>query len=107
MWNNFPIPTFGFPASDNLLACDLRGDGIPKVSIGRLSISGDEVLIYLSKIIQYEQAQALSSPLIADEAWQKNVVHVISAADGSLGAILNCGWTGIRQSFRILFMVQM
>ncbi len=83
------IPSFGFPASDNLLACEARGDGIPKVSIGRLStISGDEVLVYLAKVIQYEQAQALSSPLIADRAWQKNVVHVIGAADGSLGAIL-------------------
>ncbi len=83
------IPSFGFPASDNLLACDPRGDGIPKVSIGRLStISGEEVAVYLAKVKQYEQAQALSSPLIADKAWQKNVVHVIGAADGSLGAIL-------------------
>ena len=83
------IPSFGFPASDNLLACDTRGDGIPKVSIGRLStISGDEVLVYLAKVRQYEQAQAFSSPLIADRAWLKNVVHVIGAADGSLGAIL-------------------
>jgi hypothetical protein len=83
------IPSFGFPASDNLLACDPRGDGIPKVSIGRLStITGDEVLVYLNKLRQYDQAQAFSSPLIADRAWQKNVAHVIGAADGSLGAIL-------------------
>jgi hypothetical protein len=83
------IPSFGFPASDNLLACDSRGDGIPKVSIGRLStITGDEVAAYLSKLKQYEQYQAISSPLIADKAWMKNVVHVIGAADGSLGAIL-------------------
>ncbi|MBI3139243.1 MAG: hypothetical protein HYZ15_11725 [Sphingobacteriales bacterium] len=83
------IPTFGFPASDNLLACDPGGDGIPKVSIGRISaINGDEVAVYLNKVIQYEQQQAFSSPLIADKAWMKNVVHVIGAADGSLGAIL-------------------
>ncbi|MBI5372188.1 MAG: hypothetical protein HZA79_09220 [Sphingobacteriales bacterium] len=83
------IPTFGYPASDNLLACDPGGDGIPKVSIGRISaINGDEVAVYLNKVIQYEQQQSFSSPLIADKAWMKNVVHVIGAADGSLGAIL-------------------
>ncbi len=83
------IPTFGFPASDNLLATEPGGDGIPKVSIGRISaINGNEVAIYLAKVIQYEQQQAFSSPLIADKAWMKNIAHVIGAADGSLGAIL-------------------
>lgn len=83
------IPTFGYPASDNLLACDPGGDGIPKVSIGRISaINGDEVTTYLNKVVEYEQQQAFSSPLIRDKAWMKNVVHVIGAADGSLGAIL-------------------
>lgn len=83
------IPTFGVPASDNLLACEPGGNGIPKVSIGRISaINGDEVATYLAKVIQYEQQQAFLSPLIADKAWTKNVAHVIGAADGSLGAIL-------------------
>ncbi|MCX6317390.1 MAG: C25 family cysteine peptidase [Bacteroidetes bacterium] len=83
------IPTFGVPASDNLLAADPGPDEIPKVSIGRISaINGDEVAIYLAKLKQYDAQQAFSSPLIADKAWTKNVVHVVGASDGSLGAIL-------------------
>ncbi len=83
------VPTFGLPASDNLMATDPGEDGIPKVSIGRISaINGDEVAIYLAKLKQYEQQQAFSSPLIADKAWTKNVVHVVGASDGALGAIL-------------------
>ncbi|MBL7732216.1 MAG: hypothetical protein JNM88_13635, partial [Chitinophagaceae bacterium] len=83
------VPTFGVPASDNLLAADPGLDEIPKVSIGRISaINGDEVNIYLAKLIQYEQQQAFSSPLIKDKAWTKNVVHVVGASDGALGAIL-------------------
>ena len=83
------IPTFGYPASDNLLTSDLGTDEIPRVPIGRISaINAAEVSTYLAKVIQYEQAQSLSSPLIKDKAWLKNVAHVIGASDGSLGAIL-------------------
>jgi hypothetical protein len=83
------IPTFGVPASDNLLAADPGLDEIPKASIGRISaINGDEVAIYLAKLKQYDAQQAFSSPLIADKAWTKNVVHVVGASDGVLGAIL-------------------
>lgn len=83
------IPTFGLPASDNLLAADPGLDEIPKASIGRISaINAEEVAIYLAKLIQYEQQQAFSSPLIKDKAWTKNVVHVVGASDGALGAIL-------------------
>lgn len=83
------IPTFGVPASDNLLTAEPGFDEISKVPIGRISaINAAEVAIYLSKLVQYEQAQAFSSPLIQDRAWQKNVVHVIGASDGALGAIL-------------------
>ena len=83
------IPTFGYPASDNLLTSDLGTDEIPRVPIGRISaINAAEVSTYLAKVIQYEQAQSLSSPLIKDKAWLKNVAHVIGASDGSLGTIL-------------------
>ena len=83
------VPTFGWPASDNLLTADPGMDEIPKIPIGRISaITPAEVSIYLAKVIQYEQAQALSSPYIRDKAWMKNVAHVIGASDGSLGLIL-------------------
>jgi hypothetical protein len=84
------VPTFGQPASDNLLAADSGPDEIPKVPIGRISaINASEVAIYLAKLIQYEQAQAFSSPLIKDRAWLKNVAHVVGASDGALGTILS------------------
>ena len=83
------VPTFGWPASDNLLTAEPGADEIPKVPIGRISaITPAEVSLYLAKLVQYEQAQAFSSPLIRDRAWLKNVAHVIGASDGALGAIL-------------------
>ncbi|HUR67503.1 MAG TPA: C25 family cysteine peptidase [Chitinophagaceae bacterium] len=89
------VPTFGHPASDNLLTADPGLDVTPKLSIGRLSvINGNEVAIYLNKVIQYEQKLAFQSPVIADKAWQKNVVHVIGAGDGSLGTILTNAMNG-------------
>ena len=84
------IPTFGAPASDILMAANPGLDGIPKTPIGRISaITGDEVAVYLNKVIQYEQQQAFSSPLIGDKAWMKNVVHVVGASDVNLQAILD------------------
>ena len=84
------IPTFGAPASDILIAANPGLDEIPKVPVGRISaITGDEVAVYLNKVIQYEQQQAFSSPLIGDKAWMKNVVHVVGASDVNLQAILD------------------
>jgi Peptidase family C25 len=83
------VPTWGAPASDNLLAIDPAISLIPQVSIGRISaINGDEIKVYLNKVIEYEQAQAFSSPLISDKAWMKNFVNIIGASDATLGAIL-------------------
>ena len=89
------IPTFGNPASDMLLAADPGLNGIPQVSIGRLSvINGDEVRSYLDKVIQYEQHLVFQSPLISDKAWTKNVVHVIGSGDGTLGDVLTNSMNG-------------
>lgn len=83
------VPTFGYPASDNLLSC-YQGNNIPQVPVGRLSaIIPDEVTIYLKKVKDYEATQALSSPFIADKAWMKNVIHVAGADDANLQAILD------------------
>ncbi len=83
------VPTFGNPASDNLFACE-PGSEIPLTPIGRLgAITPDEVTLYLSKVREYELAQATQSPLIADKAWMKNVVHVVGASDPALQSILD------------------
>jgi hypothetical protein len=82
------VPTFGYPASDMLLS-STPTNPLPQTPIGRLSvIKGDEVGIYLQKLKEYEQAQATPSPLIADKAWMKNVVHVVGASDDNLGSLL-------------------
>ncbi len=89
------VPTFGYPASDNLLTTDPGLDVTPRLSIGRLSvINGTEVAVYLEKVKQYEQKLAFQSPVIQDKVWQKNVVHVIGAGDGTLGNILTNSMNG-------------
>ncbi|HET9429791.1 MAG TPA: C25 family cysteine peptidase, partial [Chitinophagaceae bacterium] len=92
------IPTFGHPASDVLLAAEPGLDEIPRTPIGRLSvIKGDEITIYLQKVIQYEQMQITPSPLIRDKAWMKNVAHVIGAGDDNLATILTNSMDGFKR----------
>jgi hypothetical protein len=82
------VPTFGSPASDILLSADVRQQ-IPLTPIGRLSvIDGGEVATYLAKVKEYEAAQTISSPLIQDKAWMKNIVHVIGGSEPGLVAQL-------------------
>lgn len=70
------VPTFGWPASDALLASE-PGKVLPVVPIGRLSvINGNEINNYLVKMQQYEQEQASQSPVIADKHWMKKAIHV-------------------------------
>jgi Peptidase family C25/CARDB len=78
------VPTFGNPASDNLLT-SLPGTSQPLVPVGRLSaITANEVAVYLKKVKEYEQVQAFSSPLMQDKSWMKNVVHVVGASEPKL-----------------------
>ncbi|HYM93196.1 MAG TPA: C25 family cysteine peptidase, partial [Chitinophagaceae bacterium] len=93
----FFIPTFGQPGSDMLLTA-APGSSRPLTPIGRISvISADEITPYLNKVKQYEQAQALSSPLIADKAWMKNVVHVVGANDPVLQSQLDLDMSHYKQ----------
>jgi hypothetical protein len=91
------VPTFGFPASDNKLSSLDAIQSTPLTPIGRLSvINGDEIETYLSKVIEYEQAQQTSPNTIAGRAWMKNVMHVTGASDPYLGAVL-CNYMGAYQ----------
>ncbi|HSN60881.1 MAG TPA: C25 family cysteine peptidase, partial [Ferruginibacter sp.] len=77
------VPTFGWPASDVLLS-SLPGTIVPVTPIGRIGvINGTEVNYYLQKVIQYEAAQKMSSPYIADKAWMKKALHVAGGKDSS------------------------
>ncbi|RYY22417.1 MAG: hypothetical protein EOO04_15835, partial [Chitinophagaceae bacterium] len=83
------VPTFGFPASDNLLSAEGVFSTVPETPIGRLSvISGREVEDYLEKLKEYEQVQLTSPNTLAGRQWMKNVVHVTGGSDSYLGTVL-------------------
>jgi hypothetical protein len=90
------VPTFGWPASDNLLASnDLNP--IPATPIGRLSaITQAEVATYLSKIKEYEAAQQNTTQTIANKAWMKTIVHVTGADEPGLNAVLTADLNGYK-----------
>jgi hypothetical protein len=75
------VPTFGWPASDILLASE-PGSTIPLIPIGRIgAIEAREVDHYLQKLIEYEQAQQFPSPEVAQSIWKKNVLYVVGGKD--------------------------
>ncbi|MEO6538211.1 MAG: C25 family cysteine peptidase, partial [Ferruginibacter sp.] len=76
------VPTFGWPASDVLLASEPGTVG-PIIPIGRLgAVTGTEVNNYLQKVKQYEKTQQTNSPAVDDKAWMKNIMHVSGGRDG-------------------------
>ncbi len=83
------VPTWGNPASDNLLASpDL--DAIPALPIGRLSaVNGEEVGDYLLKVKQHDSAQRAEIFTIAAKGWMKNVIQIAGANDPALGEQLD------------------
>ncbi len=73
------IPTFGWPASDNLLTASRTGF-TPRIPMGRLSaISGTEVKYYLDKVKEFELAQASAVQTIGAKGWMKNVAQITGA----------------------------
>jgi hypothetical protein len=80
------VQTFGWPASDILLACE-PGTVVPLTAIGRLSaVNGSEIKHYLDKVKQYEAAQASTSQTVADKAWMKNFIHASGGKDADESA---------------------
>ncbi len=75
------VPTFGWPASDILLAAD-PGTVVPLIPIGRIgAINGNEISNYLEKMKEYELVQKSTSQTIADKGWMKKIVHISGGAD--------------------------
>ncbi|MCU0394393.1 MAG: C25 family cysteine peptidase [Chitinophagaceae bacterium] len=69
------VPTFGSPASDNLLAAASNSNTIPLLPIGRLNaVSNEEVGIYLDKVKRYEALLKDRQKPAAAYEWQKQVV---------------------------------
>lgn len=79
------VPTWGYPASDNLLASK-DFTALPEIPIGRLSaVNPDEVGNYLQKVKQYDSVQNSNDRSIGGSAWKKNVLQIAGANDLSLG----------------------
>lgn len=77
------VQTFGWPASDILLACE-PGQNVPLTPISRLSVvNGTELRNYLNKVKLYNQVQASTSQTVADKAWMKNIIHASGGRDSS------------------------
>lgn len=92
------IPTFGNPGSDNKLSADNGADATPVTPIGRLSVvSGKEIEIYLSKLKEYEQAQATAPNTVDGRLWMKNVLHLTGVSEPYLGTII-CNYMSYYQS---------
>jgi len=82
------VPTFGWPASDNILA-SADYNPVEATPIGRLAvITQDELKNYLDKVKLYEQQQQSTTQTIDNKAWMKNIIHVVGANDASLDATL-------------------
>lgn len=83
------VPTFGWPASDNLLASPDAVTPYPTTPIGRLSVvSPQEISNYLEKLKEYETAQRTSPNTIAGKGWMKNILQITGASEPYLGSVL-------------------
>ena len=80
------VPSFGHPASDNLLVA--RGnETISSIPVGRLSaVIPAEIETYLGKVKEYETAATNAPHTVAGRAWMKNIVHAIGGGDAALSA---------------------
>ena len=88
------VPTFGWPASDNLLSSADGASPVPITPIGRLSvINPQEISNYLEKIKEYETAQRTSPNTIAGRGWMKNMLQITGASEPYLGSVL-CDYMG-------------
>ncbi|MDA3613378.1 putative type IX secretion system sortase PorU2 [Polluticaenibacter yanchengensis] len=75
------VPSFGYPASDNLLASDDLSSNTA-TPIGRLSVvKPEEINHYLDKVKAYDLNLQNSSNAQSEKQWKKNVVHVVGAND--------------------------
>lgn len=83
------VPTFGHPASDNLLVAR-DNETISSIPVGRLSvIKPSEVELYLEKIKEYEYVGNNAPQTVSARGWMKNIVHAIGGGNPTLTAEIN------------------
>lgn len=83
------VPTFGYPASDNLLTAE-PGLSIQTIPIGRIgAIYLSEIDNYLNKVKEYEQQLANNTWTVANKAWMKNNTFVAGSSEPFLQDIID------------------
>ena len=83
------VPSFGTPASDNMLSSEDATSPVAVTPIGRLSaVRGSEIEDYLEKVKEYEANQKNAPNTLAGREWMKNIIHVTGASDPYLGTVL-------------------
>ena len=83
------VPSWGSPASDNMLSSEDAASPVAVTSIGRLSVvKGKEIEDYLEKVKEYEAAQKNAANTLEGREWMKNIVHVTGSSDPYLGTVL-------------------
>lgn len=74
------VPTYGNPASDNLLVARSSAVPYPQVGVGRLSARNPEdIKVYLEKIKLYEEIQktgGVEDQTLEKKEWMKSVLHL-------------------------------
>jgi len=82
-FHNNLVPSFGVPASDNMLTAGLNGTLYdPLIPMGRLAANnGIEVNWYLEKIIDYENPTPSTGA--GETAWMKRILHFAGGNDQS------------------------
>ncbi len=69
------VPTFGQPGSDVLLGSDTSD--LPVIAIGRIpAINGEEIMIYLNKLKEYEAIGSNTDQTIENRGWTKEFIHM-------------------------------
>lgn len=89
------VPSFGYPASDNLLSSASASSPIAETPIGRLSVvNAAELENYLEKVLEYELVQRTAGQTVEEKGWMKNVVHVTGSSEPYLGTVL-CNYMNV------------
>ncbi|WP_173021467.1 C25 family cysteine peptidase [Lewinella sp. W8] len=74
--STFFVPSFGFPASDNLISAPL-GSVVPTLSTGRLPvINRGEIALYLRKLRDVEAQVNQGEQRLEDREWMKQFIHL-------------------------------
>lgn len=69
------VPSFGFPASDNLMLSN-NSSSVAVVPVGRIAATTPkEISIYLNKVKTLE-ATVSNGQTIEERAWMKNIIHL-------------------------------